>query len=133
MANSVMLVSPPGALWTADPDDFAATARVRWPDAEISEPHDANGYRKVWIQIMPAGEPTLDCTLAVDATGDGSFTIRSGESPLAIEMFTWVREWLGPDNVCVILNTGTGMRLGAVPYGVDADELAAIVASVAPR
>jgi hypothetical protein len=133
MANSVMLLPPPGAQWTVDLADFAATATGRWPGAHIGESREANGYATVWIQTATGADPMLDCALAVEENGDGSFSVRSGSTLPAAAMFAWVREWLGPTNSCVILNTGTGFRLAEVPYGVDTNQLLAIIESVAPR
>ena len=133
MANSIFMVPVPGGVWSVDVAEFAAAARDRWPGALIGGPHMTDARTEVWIQTNEPAGPGLDCTFAPDAVGDGSFSIRSGESVDAADMFAWVREWLGPDNRCVVLETGTADRGAEVPFGLSSAGVREVILSVAPR
>jgi hypothetical protein len=133
MANSVMLFPRPETTWTADPARFADAARERWPDAVVGEAEEPGSRKMVGIQAMPAGGPGLDGQFVIGPDGNGSFSMRTGTNRPTIEMLTWVRDWLGPENEVVVLDTGTGFRMAEVPYGADVDEVLAIVRSVEPR
>ena len=48
-------------------------------------------------------------------------------------MFAWVRAWLGPDNRCVVLESGTADRTAEVPFGLTSADVREVIVSVAPR
>jgi hypothetical protein len=131
MASSVMMFNSPGTVWTVTGAQFMAAARQHWSDALIADDPYAGGYHLVGVQFIVPGGMGVDAQFAVRGDGDGYFSIRSGTHLAAAEMFAWVRDLLGPENECSIVETATG-TITAVPYGTSPGGLLDIIATVSP-
>jgi hypothetical protein len=128
----VMLMPRPDSRWHLDAGDFVDAARSRWPEAQISDPIVRGGGE---IMVMLSTEPgvgsrPLSATLSVDPDKDGYFSIQSGTSPEAAEMFAWVRDWLGPQQPSSILTTAGDGSLAEVPSGTTGPDVLRIIESL---
>ena len=127
-----MMVPTPGTRWDLDATSFHDAARRDWPEAGLSEPVAmGNGNTEVMINTTPPGEGrALSASLSVQPDKDGSFSIRSGTSPEAAEMFAWFRDWLGPQQTASILNSSRGLPLIEIPSGATARDILQVVQSL---
>jgi hypothetical protein len=122
MSLNVTLL-PPGPEWTVDLAAFARAARDRFPDADVVE-HTGTGKSAVYLNTPPENGAALSATFLVDSAAGASFSIRNGTSPAAAQLFTWVRDWLGPQQPCVVYVDDHPESLRDLPYGAEPAELA---------
>lgn len=130
MSFSVMLIPHEHNPWNLDVETFIDAARDRFPAATIGGPVEHDGNLFVQLNTRDDDDPGVLAELSVEPTKDGYFSIRSGTSPQAAEVFSFVRDWLGPHQPAQILKTSGDAVPVDVPYGAGPEQILAIIGAL---
>ncbi len=82
------------------------------------------GKRAVYLNTPPAGGAPLSATFLLDGAAGASFTIVNGTSAAAAQLFCWVRDWLGPQQPCLLYVDDHPEAMAELAHGTAPAELA---------
>lgn len=130
MSFSVMLIPHEHNPWSLDADAYIDASRTRFPAAAIANPVEHNGNFSVQLTTEFDGGPGLSTELLIKPNKDGYFSIQSGANSQAAEMFAFVRDWLGPHQPAMILQTSGDAVPVDIPYGANPEQILAIISAL---